>query len=90
MNGNAVDTCLKLNIAKLFLSSFADNRSQRYIDVQNCIKNSKFHETALPLKVTVRNDSVNGSCCVLNNQQKTFSRTSIMEMETNTKQISNP
>uniref|UniRef100_A0A1I7VRY9 Zf-C3H1 domain-containing protein n=1 Tax=Loa loa TaxID=7209 RepID=A0A1I7VRY9_LOALO len=69
-----------------------NNRFQRYNDMQNRIKNSKFRETAVPLKVTVRNDNANGySRYMLNNQEKAVAPTSSAEMlGTTVKQFSNP
>ncbi|VDO44599.1 unnamed protein product [Onchocerca flexuosa] len=68
-----------------------NNRSQRFSDMKNRIKNRKFQETALPLKVTVRNDNVNNySCWILNNQQKAVVPNNVEMVETTTKQFPNP
>uniref|UniRef100_A0AAF5PYR1 Cadherin domain-containing protein n=1 Tax=Wuchereria bancrofti TaxID=6293 RepID=A0AAF5PYR1_WUCBA len=70
-----------------------NNKFQSYGDMQNRIKNRKFHQTVIPLKVTVRNDSTNGySYCILNNQQKATVSTNNNEeiLEAPMKQFSNP
>ncbi|CAG9531794.1 unnamed protein product [Cercopithifilaria johnstoni] len=69
-----------------------NNGFQRYSDMQMRIKNRKFDETAVPLKVTVRNDNEGGyPCCFLNNQQKVAAPiSSVAMLETAVKQFANP
>ncbi|VDO26540.1 unnamed protein product [Brugia timori] len=70
-----------------------NNKFQSYGDTQNRTKSHKFHQTVIPLKVTVRNDSTNGySYCILNNQQKATISTKNNEeiLEAPMKQFSNP
>uniref|UniRef100_A0A8R1TJ71 Zf-C3H1 domain-containing protein n=1 Tax=Onchocerca volvulus TaxID=6282 RepID=A0A8R1TJ71_ONCVO len=68
-----------------------NNRSQRFSDMKSRIKSRKFQETALPLKVTVRNDNANSySCWVLNNQKKAVVPTNVEIMETTMNQFPNP
>ncbi|VDK88996.1 unnamed protein product [Litomosoides sigmodontis] len=67
-------------------------RFPKHNDVQNRVNNSKFHETTVPLKVTVRNDNASGySCFFVNNQQKVAAPTNNVEvLETTMKQFANP
>ncbi|KAL3995143.1 hypothetical protein ACH3XW_24590 [Acanthocheilonema viteae] len=69
-----------------------NNQDQRYNDMQNRMNSRKFHGTAVPLKVTVRNDNASGySYSFLNNQQEVAIPISSVEMlETAAKQFANP
>ncbi|VDK70489.1 unnamed protein product [Onchocerca ochengi] len=84
MNSSSLQTWVQLKQRQ-------NNRSQRFSDMKSRIKSRKFQETALPLKVTVRNDNANSySCWVLNNQKKAVVPTNVEIMETTMNQFPNP